>query len=158
MAKQLNTESICFVVPGIPQSRGSKRAFPIKRANGKVGVAVSDDNPKSKDWMACVRAAALEVYQAEVIRGPIELRITFVFPRPKGHFGSGRNARLLKVSAPDYPMGRPDLLKLARGVEDALIGICYHDDCLIVREVLSKDYGEPARAIVEIYQLNPHDL
>ena len=143
-------EYIYFNVPGIPQSRGSKRAFPIKRGNGKIGVAVSDNNRKSKDWMACVRAAALEAYHGEVIREPIVMQLVFYFPRPKGHFGTGKNAAVLKQSAPIVPAGRPDLLKLARGIEDALIGICYHDDALIVVESLRKVYGEPARAEVVI--------
>lgn len=147
--------TIRFTVPGVAQSRGSKRAFPIKRSNGSYGVAVSDNNPRSRDWMACVRAAALEAFKGDVLREPLIFIAKFYFPRPKGHFGSGRNAHVIKQSAPPVPMGRPDLLKLARGVEDALIGICYADDSLIVREFLAKDYGEPARAEIEIRKCEP---
>jgi Holliday junction resolvase RusA-like endonuclease len=59
----------------------------------------------------------------------------------------------LRASAPRYPTGRPDVLKLARACEDALTGVIWRDDAQIVVERLYKDWGEPARVLVEIEQL-----
>ena len=49
---------IQFTVPGIAQTAGSKRAFPFRRKDGRLGVAVSDDNRRSKDWKAAVAWSA----------------------------------------------------------------------------------------------------
>jgi len=42
------------------------------------------------------------------------------------------------------------VLKLARGVEDALSGILYMDDAQIVSERLTKLYGSPARVEITV--------
>jgi Holliday junction resolvase RusA-like endonuclease len=44
----------------------------------------------------------------------------FYLPRPGGHFGTGRNAGLVKNSAPLWPAVKPDLDKLERAVFDSL--------------------------------------
>ena len=88
-----------------------------------------------------------------ILRCAIAATFTFYRPRPKSHFGTGRNAAILKPSAPTYPIGRPDALKLARAVEDAMTGVVYSDDALIVREVLTKFWGEPARVEIAIEAL-----
>ena len=46
----------------------------------------------------------------------------FLFPRPKSHFGTGRNADKLKASAPVHCISRAhgDTSKLIRSTEDAI--------------------------------------
>lgn len=62
-----------------------------------------------------------------------ELSCEFILPRPDGHWLSpGR----LRKGAPAHPEVKPDLSKLVRAVEDALIGVVYRDDSRVVR------YGE----------------
>ena len=137
---------ICFVVFGKPQTAGSKRAFPFRRKNGLLGVAVSDDNPKSRDWKNAVSDAGANQGLDGLLSGPLKLTLTFYAPRPKGHSGK----KGLKATAPAYPITRPDVLKLARAVEDALTGVVWGDDSQVVNEVLFKRYGEPARVEIEI--------
>lgn len=120
---------IAFTVYGRPQSRGSKRTFLTKHGN----IAMRDDNKKSKDWMTQIRAEAAKHAPSELLTGPIELRLCFRFARPKSHFGTGRNASVLKPSAPEYHTQTPDLTKLIRGLEDALTGVIWRDDRQIVR-------------------------
>lgn len=135
---------VTFVVMGKPETAGSKKAVPMGRS-GRWGVV--DDNPRGKKWKAEVARVAEPHVAAcrELGLYDAPLRATFVFfqQRPKGHYGTGRNAQVLKPSAPLYPATRPDALKLARAVEDALSGVLYHDDGQIVREVLEKHFGEP---------------
>lgn len=119
--------SFTFFVPGIPQPGGSKRGFPFRRRDGRIGVAISDDNAKAKSWKALVALAAQEA-GVTLVADPVEVTMTFWLPRPKGHFGSGKNAAFLKPSAPHYHTVRPDVLKLARSTEDALTGIAWNDD------------------------------
>ena len=150
------TEPITFTVIGLPQPAGSKRAFPFKRRDGKLGVAVSDNNPKAKDWKQAVASAAHAAHNGSgLLDGPLEVKMLFFLPRPKGHYRTGRNAGTLRESAPLFPTGRPDTQKLARGTTDALTKVIWRDDSQIVKEVLQKHYGEPARCEITITPLEP---
>lgn len=140
-------EEIRFFVHGVPATAGSKRGMPIYR--GKKGakeftghVAVVDSSgQRGKEWRTDVKNAARKAYSGPLLNGPLRLDLGFSFARPKNHYGSGRNARTLKNSAPDRHVVKPDVLKLARAVEDALTGIVWVDDSQITHEVLSKGYA-----------------
>jgi Holliday junction resolvase RusA-like endonuclease len=151
---------ISFTVLGIARPGGSKKSLvpinrhtgqPFRRPGGGIVASTVDANPKVKDWQRVVADRAAELELGALLDGPLALTLTFYRPRPKGH--SGR--RGLRSSAPRYPIGRPDLLKLARAVEDALTGVVWRDDAQIVAERLFKDWGEPARVCVEIEPLDP---
>lgn len=123
--------SIEFMVHGIPATAGSKSGF-VNKKTGKVIMAPA--NKRQKPWMAAVTAAAVEAYSGPVINHPIELHILFYLPRPKNHYGTGRNEGILKDNAPTLHTKKPDSTKLLRAVEDALTGIIWRDDsqvCLI---------------------------
>ncbi len=144
---------IQFTVLGIPQPAGSKRAFPFHKKNGKLGVAVSDSNPKARDWKHAVASAAVESAShlgPSVLEGPLFVVMQFVLPRPKGHFKKNGE---LTGSAPPRPITRPDTQKLARGTTDALTGILWRDDSQIVVEHLTKHYGEPARVEITVTEI-----
>ena len=143
-------KEVSFTVIGKPQPAGSKRGFPIKRSNGTIGVAISDSNPKAKEWKSIVIDACQEAYKGPLLRGHLAVYMTFYLPRPKGHFGSGRNAHLLRQASPKFPTVKPDVLKLARGTEDALTGVLWGDDAQTVDLCLSKRYGEPARVVIKV--------
>ena len=137
-----------FFVPGIPQPGGSKRAF----VNKKTGRAIiTEDNPRSKDWRAVVASFAVAAMRGrQPLTGPIWMSVTFYLLRPKGHFGTGVNQGVVKRSAPRAPLVRPDYLKLTRSTEDALTGICWKDDSLVVEAHLYKRYGERPGADVKV--------
>lgn len=138
----LTKRTIMFTVAGRPATAGSKRAFPFKRKDGKLGVSVAPDNQRSKAWMAIVHGAASEAMGEEpLMHGPVLVVMTFCLRRPKSHYGTGRNADKLKASAPDYPTGKPDITKLVRCVEDALKGVVWADDSQVVRQSVEKVYS-----------------
>ena len=143
---------ISFEVLGKPQPAGSKKGFPIRRKNGGIGVVITDANANAKPWKATVASAAREAYSGPILTGPLSFCVTFYIVRPKSHFGTGRNKNKLKASAPVYPATKPDVLKLARAVEDALTGVIWRDDSQIVTELMFKCYGEYARASILIVQ------
>lgn len=153
MARRRPQNELTFTVYGAAQPAGSKRAF---RHAHTGAVLVADANKKSKPWKREVADAAATAMLSHAITengtlvdGPLSVRMIFYVPRPQGHYG----AKGLRPSAPPYPTKRPDVLKLARGVEDAMTGIVYRDDAQIVREQLVKDYGEPARVEVTVESL-----
>lgn len=138
-----------FFVPGKPQPAGSKKGF----ARGRH-VSIVDANDKSKPWQATVALFASEAYSGPLLEGPIAVTFVFFHERPKGHYGTGRNAGVLKDWAPIAPTGKPDVLKLARGVEDALSGVVYRDDAQIVDETLYDRYGATPGVSVSIQVIN----
>lgn len=137
---------VAFTVHGHPEPAGSKRSVPMGQRWGVI-----DANPKSKGWKLKVEQVAGEIMQGRALfRGAVELRLTFFVQRPKGHYG---RKGLLPSAAP-YPIVKPDVLKLARGVEDALTGVIYTDDALIVNEILAKRYG-PERVEITVREVLP---
>lgn len=152
--------ALSFFVSGIPQTAGSKRAFPISRkVNGqKVFTGrhiIVDANPKAKDWKAQVAhegelAMNLPADRQGLLDGALEVRFTFHMPRIGAHFNS---KGFLKPKAPIRPITRPDCLKMARAAEDALTGVIWHDDSQIVIERLEKRYSDKPGLLVEVYRL-----
>lgn len=63
----------------------------------------------------------------------LEIDVVFYIARPKSHFGTGRNSSQLKPSAPQMPLGKPDLSNLVKLVEDALVigGLIPDDDQVV---------------------------
>lgn len=145
----MTTTPIRFVFHGQSQPAGSKSAAPYRRKDGSIGVAVRDGNPKSGEWKRTVAQVAAESYDGPLLDGPLSVTMLFYRVRPKGHVGK----RGVLPSAPEYPTTRPDVLKTARAVEDALTGVVWRDDAQIVHEVLGKAWGETARVEVEIVKL-----
>lgn len=76
----------------------------------------------------------------------LALKLTFVFNRPASHYGTGRNAALLKASAPAAPFGGQnggDVDNLAKLVMDALEGVAYANDSQIADLRIVKRYAGP---------------
>ena len=137
---------IMFTVHGKPQPAGSKRAFIFNpKGGGRARASVVDANPKSSSWKTTVGWNAVkarnEVGLHELLDGPLRLSLVYEVPRPKSHIGK---YGLPRASAPSWPTAKPDVLKLARAVEDALTGILYRDDSQIVHEELTKKWGATA--------------
>lgn len=142
---------IRFTVYGTAEPAGSKRAFVV---GGKARV--TDANRKSAPWKQEVASQGAEAMERDghlMLGGPLAVRFSIYVPRPAGHFGK----KGLLPSARVFPTVKPDLLKLARGLEDALTGICWRDDAQIVTEHLFKLYGEPARVEVQIREILPSE-
>lgn len=133
--------SYTFTVYGdaVPQGSKVRTQWGVREANSKL-----------RPWRDCVAAEAGKVASGELLTGPILLELTFVRPRPKSHYGTGKNEGKLKDSAPQYPTTKPDSLKLGRAVEDALTGILWRDDSQVCWHVIEKTYGTPARCEVQV--------
>lgn len=141
-----------FTVIGKPEPGGSKSGFIHPHTKH---VVVVDANKKLKPWQKEVKRQVLEQLggQKLLLDGPLAVRFRFYLARPQGHYGTGSNALRIKDSAPALPIVRPDVLKLSRGVEDALTDIVWHDDAQIVDEYLEKHYGDPERVEIEVEQI-----
>lgn len=145
---------ISFTVYGKPEPQGSVKAFvptykngePMRRAGGSIIVNLTSTNPRVKAWRKeAQREAMLEVIGQGVgqTSEPVRVEATFYLQRPKHHCGTGRNANTVKASAPAYPLGRPDVDKLARALLDALTGTVLADDSQVVEVQARKVYCGP---------------
>lgn len=144
--------SVSFFVPGRAQPAGSKRGFAFKGRDGRNHVAISDANPKAAGWKQDVKHTARQEYAGKkLLTGPICATFKFFALRPKYHFTS--KGALRPAFATARPTSKPDALKLARGVEDALTGVIYQDDSQIVEEHLYKHYGEYPGVLIELTAL-----
>lgn len=74
--------------------------------------------------------------------GLVELDVEFSLPRPKSHYGTGKNAGKVKGSAPVVP--HQDVDNLLKGAMDAASGVLYEDDKQVVRVTAVKRYGSPS--------------
>lgn len=73
---------------------------------------------------------------------PLAVKLDFVFPRPKSHFRTGKNAGLLRDDAPMWHTSSPDTDNLAKFVCDALNGVFWRDDKVVASLTISKRYSE----------------
>jgi len=138
-----------FSVLGVPQPKGSARAWPVRRPGGRIGVAVSSDNRRRlRGWTELVQAAAIEAGVRPILAGPVAVRIVFTLPRPKAHYRTNGTVRPSKQAR--LPAGRPDLDKLVRAVLDALSGLAWRDDGQVTELATAKRYGEIPGVTVEV--------
>lgn len=134
---------ISFEVRGVPVTQGSMRA-----AVSRYGTPYVQQDHRSNlvAWRHAVNDEVRDAFAMRVaFDGEVTLTLHFYLPRPKGHFGTGRNAGVLKDSAPRRPTGKPDLDKLVRAVMDAVKGVGYKDDAQVVSLRVDKWYATDTR-------------
>ena len=122
---------LIFEVRGIPAPQGSKRHM-------GNGVMVESAGQKLKSWREAVRAecvaAMLDTGTETITAGPVAVTATFLMPRPKSHYRTGKHSGVLRDDAPRYVDKRPDIDKLVRATLDALrYGGAYMDDSQVAR-------------------------
>jgi Holliday junction resolvase RusA-like endonuclease len=151
-----------ITVFGTPAPQGSK-SF---KGRSKTGKAIMvESSKKVGPWRETVVYAARDEMNTfggwSMITDPILMHVRFSLRRPASHYRTGRNAHLLRESAPTRPGKYPDLSKLIRSTEDALTtaGV-YADDALIVDLNASKVFAgssgglDVSGAVIEIWGLD----
>lgn len=146
-------DSFSIEVYGMPAPQGSKRAI-LHKTTGRPIVVES--SAKVKPWREDVKWSALterEQRRHTTFEAAVAVLVHFRLPRPKGHYGTGRNAGIVKPAAPARPTVKPDLDKLARSTLDALKEArVYRDDSQVVELLVAKSYGDPG-ATIRVYAL-----
>jgi Holliday junction resolvase RusA-like endonuclease len=143
------TSLVNLFVPGVPRPQGSKQAF-RNQHSGRIAVVESSKHVKT--WRDDIRGALLDrLPSAAPFTYPVTVCLGFVMPRPKFHYRTGRNAHLLRDTAPPHPIGKPDVDKLARAVLDAIgsAGV-WVDDSQVVELHAAKGYGRTTGVLIEI--------
>ena len=144
-----------FFVEGDPQPGGSKSGF-YNKALGRVLMV--DACKKNPAWKKNVAVYVRRGWKVAPLEGPLLVTMRFYLRRPKSHFGTGRNAAVLKASAPKQHTQKPDLTKFVRSTEDALTGVLWGDDAQIVSQINSKEwaqYGQPVGVEIILEKVQP---
>jgi Holliday junction resolvase RusA-like endonuclease len=104
-----------------------------------------DDCNRNAAWRELVAASALRQRSPRwPLRGAVAVSVTFWLPRPKGHY---RRNGTLRPSAPPEHLVKPDATKLWRSTEDALTGIVWADDAVIIEQTVTKRYADRIFAV-----------
>lgn len=128
-----------FVIPGKPMTWARARA---SGKGGSVRFFTPDDRRDRMDLIQSVW------YGLNIPPFPksadLVLQCRFVFPRPSSHYGSGKNADLLKESSrrlrPHGGTYGGDLDNLYKLIKDALNLVAFHDDAQVVE--YGPDHGK----------------
>ena len=141
---------LILTIPGDPisQPRQRHRVIPGKSFVHNYTPAKAPVN----DYKAAIRFAVANQHKGGLIDVPVRVDCTFVFSRPKSHFGSGKNAGKLKEFAALWHAKKPDRDNLDKALLDALtqLGDFWRDDCQVCAGEIKKVYSDQAGAVVEI--------
>jgi Holliday junction resolvase RusA-like endonuclease len=148
--------ALIFTVFGRPQPKGSKKQFRwTPREGGGINSRLVESNEATlRPWMTAISATAAERWTGELMTGPVGIELLFCFARPRGHYGTGRNAGVVRNAAPAQMAVKPDVDKLVRTALDALTGILFRDDAQVVELRARKQYGTPECMRVRIAELS----
>jgi Holliday junction resolvase RusA-like endonuclease len=139
---------LMFQVLGEIATKGSTRAFPFRRRNGRLGVKVTAASPETRSSQHRVAWAAQDALQKQglgMFTGPVGVSLYVYLPRP---------ASVTKTKRP-LPMVKPDLDKLCRLVLDALARVVFPDDGAVCSLVACKFYavhGDPPHIKVTVME------
>jgi len=135
------TREYAVRVFGSPAPKGSLKCI---GARGKIRHVLIEDSTNTKPWRELIEKAG-RALPVTGLAGPVGLEVTLTLPRPKSHYGTGRNAAVLKASSPLWPVSHQagDTDKLSRTVLDGLqdAGL-FVDDCLVVELLARKTYPD----------------
>lgn len=139
-----------FDIIGLAAPQGSKKHV----GHGRM----VESSAKVGPWREAVRASTIlamaEKKQPMITSGPVQVRLTFRMPRPKGHFRTGTRFEELRDDAPYWHAQTPDADKLARSTLDGLVaGGLLHDDRQVAHLDVRKTWcvpGEPPQCRVNV--------
>jgi len=134
--------TINVTVLGEPKAQ--KRHRHAKRGNF---IATYDPQKADKqDFLSIVQKNA----PLEPLDRPLKVEINFFFSRPTNHYGTGKNAGVLKPTAPTFHTVKPDTDNLAKFILDAMNKVYWIDDSRICNLVVTKKYDNKPRTDITV--------
>ena len=134
-----------ITIPGKPISK----ARPRFARRGKFVVTYNSQETEEGRWLWEAKGQIDQCFE-----GPLWVSCHFYMVRPKGHYGTGKNAGKLKASAPQYhTVKRYDTDNLLKWVLDCLNGMAWKDDCQVVELYGIKQYSVNPRTEIKIGEM-----
>jgi Holliday junction resolvase RusA-like endonuclease len=129
---------IHFVVVGNPSAQKRHRTYTRGKGGRPLPFARQVD-PSATDKADFIAQCRQWAPDSPILK-PLRLEVRFFFPRPTGHYRTGKHADEVKANAPCWPTCRPDIDNCLKLVLDALNGVFFKDDAQIVQLDCSKQY------------------
>lgn len=134
-----------ILLHGVPFSQ--KRA----RATSVGGFTRMYDPSKSEK--AIIKAQIMEQAPTIPTTDPVKIVMCFVMPRPDNHYGTGKNAGVLKASAPAVHTSKPDLDNMEKIILDSMNKLYFRDDSQVCVVLKKKIYGESPKTEILLQTL-----
>lgn len=135
-------DPVTISLAGDPQGKGRARAF---MRGGHIGHYTPE---KTRTYEGMIRTAAIDALGNRLaFDEPVEFVLRAVFPVPMSWSEKKRRQAILGIIKPGK---KPDLDNICKAWNDALNGVVYRDDALIVRMTLDKRYGPQALVAVTV--------
>ena len=132
-----------IVIPGTPIAKHRPRFA----RRGKFVTTYSDQETEEGKALLMAKEQITNKFE-----GPIRVDMMFLFHRPRSHLGTGRNAELLKESAPDACTNSKDLDNLVKFYLDILNDIAFNDDRQVVKILARKEWvSTTPQTVINIY-------
>jgi Holliday junction resolvase RusA-like endonuclease len=131
----MTSNQIHLVVQGEPIAK--KRPRFARR--GKYVTTYNDQETEEGKFIAQV---LFQIGKHEVIQGPVYVEAGFFVSRPKGHYGTGKNAGVLKASAPKHCLNVKDLDNYIKFCWDCLNEVVWKDDRQVIQVNAGKWYAD----------------
>lgn len=127
-----------FWVSGVPKGQPRPKAT---RRGKHAGVY---DPGTANEWKNLIFNQSRDVAPQEPLLGPLRVDLTFYFPRPAGHYRTGKHAGQLRDSAPIFHTSKPDRDNSDKAVLDQL-GVLrfWTDDAQVCDGRIRKLYANP---------------
>lgn len=134
-------------LPGEPKGKGRPRSRIVTKRDGHQFVGVYTD-AETRSYEGMLRFAGQRAMQERsLFARAIKVRIIATFSVPR----SWSNKRTREaLGGLVRPTGRPDLDNLMKTI-DALNGVVWEDDSIIVEATIAKQYGEFPSLQVEVW-------
>lgn len=133
---------ITISLSGDPQGKGRARAF---RRGNFIGHYTPE---KTRSYEGMIRTAAMQAMGSRApIDEPIEVMLSAIFAIPASF---SRKKRDMALSGALRPAKKPDADNIIKAWTDAMNGVVYRDDCLIVKGSFTKVYGPAAMVCVTV--------
>lgn len=130
-------EPITFYASGNPKGQPRPKAF------SRGGIASVYDPGTAEGWKGQIALGARPFLPETPLEMPLLLHLEFYFPRPKGHYYSGKRASVLRNASPGYHTGKPDVDNACKAVMDALTILrMWRDDAQICHLIARKLYDD----------------
>ena len=132
-----------FIIPGNPIAK--KRPRFARR--GKFVTTYNDQETEEGRFLWEIK----QQIKRPPIKEPIKISCIFYMPRPKSHYGTGKNVGKLKLNAPALHTKKPDLDNLEKFVYDCLNYVVWKDDSQIVESIAKKFYSDKPKTEIKIW-------
>lgn len=132
-----------LIIPGEPIAKKRPRF-------AKRGKFVQTYNDQETEEGKFITQVLHQIDGNKPLDCPLHIEFFFYRSRPKGHYGTGKNAEKLKPSAPEWPTSKPDVDNYEKFALDCMNDIVFRDDSQVVSMKSIKAYAREPKTIIQV--------